>query len=158
MGGHYIYVWGDEKPQVCRVSTTTNLPNQDTIGEEFPHHVIIDTFLPNFAYSLVGKLQIGHIGGECNPQLLYVWDTGSSENMVTSRLLESVYPHFKSLLTPYTGPDVLSCTKAPLQIMGLLHTDITIGPYCFHDYFLVYQCKYAECLIGLRTKKEHDTN
>ena len=147
---------GDEKPQVCRVSTTTNLPNQDTIGEEFPHHVIIDTFLPNFAYSLVGKLQIGHIGGECNPQLLYVWDTGSSENMVTSRLLESVYPHFKSLLTPYTGPDVLSCTKAPLQIMGLLHTDITIGPYCFHDYFLVYQCKYAECLIGLRTKKEHD--
>ena len=91
-----------------------------------------------------------------NPTILYILDSGSSENMASSALLERLYPNYKALLTPYKGPSVLSCTKSPLVILGVLHSVLTIGPYSRDDHFQIYKCQFEEFLLGLRTIREQE--
>ena len=122
--------------------------------EDFPNHTLIDVFLPNFKHRCMGKLQLGNIGGEFYPNILYVCDSGSSENMITSQLLNTIYPNFNSLLAKCESPLVYSCTKTPLNILGILNTHVTIGGHGFQDHFLVYECPHPECLLGLRTLQE----
>ena len=127
-----------------------------TLSRDFPNHTVIDVFLPNFAYSCVGRMQLGHMGEKFTPNILYVCDSGSSDNMITSQLLQTLYPDFLSLLSKYTGPQIYSCTKTPLCVLGTLNTFIKIGDYGFSDRFLVYECPHPECLLGLRTLQEQN--
>ena len=80
-------------------------------------------------------MTLGALTGTDSPELLFILDTGSSENMMTTKCLKNICPNYEALLVKYTGPSVLSCTKDTLDIRGVLHTQVCIGEYRFEDIF-----------------------
>ena len=68
--------------------------NLTTHSENFPNHVKILDFMPNFIHSQVGELKFIAGNKYEAKDALFIMDTGSSENMATSSLLQSIYPNF----------------------------------------------------------------
>ena len=92
------FMYGVPEPNaVFRASRVGPEPGKDTISynkdliktlsKDFPNHTVIYVFLPNCIHSCVGRLQLGNIGERFTPNIVYVCDSGSSDNMITSQLL-----------------------------------------------------------------------
>ena len=67
---------------------------------------------------------MGNIGKKFTPNILDLCNSDSSDNMITSQLFQTIYPDFLSLLSKYEGPQIYSCTKTLLCVLGILNTFI----------------------------------